>query len=84
MQKGETSTIDAQAKKAEEAKPKPRKLIEIAVDEKNMVYVNWEIDKKDLSITALCEALKLVASYQKPVIIQPKPSIIDFIRGRKT
>ena len=79
MQKAETSTIDAK----EAAKPKPVKLIEIAVDDTKMVYVNWEIDKKDLCITALCEALKLVCTYQKPIIIQPKPNLLDFVRGIK-
>ena len=83
MQKAETNALDAQAKKTEDAKPQPVKLVEIAIDDKNMVYVNWPMDKKELCITALCEALKLVANHQKPLIIQPKPSIIDFIRGVK-
>ena len=83
MQKAETSTLDAQKALEEAAKPKPNKLIEIAVDNNNMVYVNWPMDKKDLCITALCESLKLVAAHQKPVIIQPKPHIMDFVRGIK-
>lgn len=80
MQKGETSTIDA---KAVADKPKVSKLIDIAVDENNMVYVNWPMDKKELCITALCEALKLVASYQKPEPKIIKPSIMDFVKGIK-
>jgi hypothetical protein len=83
LQKAETNALDAQAKKVEDEKPKPIKLLEIAVDVNNMVYVNWPTDKRELCVTALCEALKLVASYEKPLIIKPKPSIIDFIRGVK-
>jgi hypothetical protein len=80
MQKAETSTIDAQ-KEAE--KPKIAKLLEIAVDEKNMVYVNWPVDKKELCLTALCEALKLVSTYQPKIVEAPKPRVMDFIRGIK-
>ena len=80
MQKAETSTLDAQ--KVVE-KPKVAKLIEISVDDKNMVYVNWPTDKKELCLTACCEALKLISTYQPPIIIQPKPSIMDFVRGIK-
>jgi hypothetical protein len=80
MQKAGTSTIDA---KAEIEKPKVSKLIDIAVDENNMVYVNWPMDKKELCITALCEALKLVANYQKPEPKIVKPSIMDFVKGIK-
>ena len=83
MQKAETNALDAEAKKTEAAKPQPVKLVEIAVDEKNMVYVNWPMDKKDLCITALCEAIKLVANHQKPLIIKPQPKIMDFVRGIK-
>jgi hypothetical protein len=80
MQKTETSTLDAQTVVE---KPKIAKLIDIAVDEKNMVYVNWPTDKKELCITALCEALKLVSTYEKPIIETPKPRIMDFIKGIK-
>ena len=80
MQRAETSTLDAQK---ETEKPKIAKLLDIAVDENNMVYVNWPIDKKELCLTALCEALKLVATYQKPIIETPKPKFTDFIRGIK-
>lgn len=80
MQRAETSTLDAQ-KVAE--KPKIAKLLDIAVDEKQMVYVNWPVDKKELCIVALCEALKLVSTYQPPVIIKPKPNMMDFIKGIK-
>lgn len=77
MQKAETSLIPDISK----PKPKIAKLIDIAVDETNMVYVNWPTDKRELCLTALCEALKLVASYK--VEEKPKPSLIDFIRGVK-
>lgn len=79
MQKAETSTIDAKAV----VKPKIAKLIEISVDENQMVYVNWPVDKKELSVSALCEALKLVSSYQPPQVIKPKPNFMDFVRGVK-
>ena len=77
MQKAETSLIPDQNPLE---KPKIAKLLDIAVDEKQMVYVNWPVDKKELCITALCEALKLVATYQPKIIEAPKPSIMDFIR----
>jgi hypothetical protein len=80
MQKAETSTLDMPK---EATKPKIAKLIEISVDENQMVYVNWPIDKKELCLTALCEALKLVATHKPIEIIQPKPSIMDFVRGIK-
>lgn len=80
MQKAETSTLDAQ--KVVE-KPKISKLIEISVDDKQMVYVNWPIDKKELSLIALCEALKLVSTHKPVEIIKPKPSVMDFVRGIK-
>lgn len=80
MQKAETSILDAQAVVE---KPKIAKLLEIAVDEKQMVYVNWPVDKKELCIIALCEALKLVSNYQPPIIEKPKPAFMDFIRGVK-
>ena len=83
MQKAETSVLDAEAKVEAVAQPKPVKLIEIAVDEKNMVYVNWPVDKKELCLVALCEALKLVSTHQPKIIEAPKPKIMDLIRGVK-
>ncbi len=80
MQQAETSTIDA---KAVVEALKPVKLIDIAVDSKNMVYVNWPMDKKELCLIALCEALKLVSTYQPKIIEPPKPNIMDFVRGIK-
>ena len=80
MPSPETNLLDAQK---EIEKPKLAKLIEISVDEKQMVYVNWPVDKKELTIVALCEALKLVAGYQSPIVQVHKPSIMDFIRGVK-
>ena len=80
MQKAETSLIPDQNPKD---KPVLSKLMDIAIDEKNMVYINWPTDKKDICITALCESLKLVCTYQPPVIIKPKPSMMDFVKGIK-
>ena len=78
MQRAETGALDA---KKELEKPKIAKLLELSVDEKNMVYVNWPVDKRELCLTALCEALKLVATYEQKIIQAHKPSIMDFVRG---
>ncbi len=80
MQKAETSTINAEV---EAKKPVLTDLVKISTDEEKRIYVNWPVDKKDLCITALAEAIKLVASYLPPVIEKPKPNIIDFIKGIK-
>jgi len=79
MQKAVTGVLDGQAV----AQPQLTKLLDIAVDDKNMVYVNWPVDKKELCITALCEAIKLVAQYQTKIIVPKKPNFMDFIRGKK-
>ena len=83
MQKAETSVLDAEAKVIELGKPTPVKLLEIAVDEKNMVYVNWPQNKKELCLVALCEALKLVSTYQPNIVEPHKPNLMDFIKGIK-
>ncbi len=83
MQKAETSTIDAAAKVETIEKPKPVKLMDIAIDEKQMVYVTWPQDKKELCLVALCEALKLVSTYKPAVVEVHKPNIMDFVRGIK-
>ena len=80
MQKAETSLLDAQK---EAQKPKVTELLKIAVDEEKKIYVNWPADKKELCLVALAEAIKLVATYQMPQIIRPKPSFLDFVRGIK-
>ena len=80
MQKAETNLLDA---KEVTKKPVLTKLIDISVDEEKKIYVNWPPDKKELSIVALAEAIKLVATYQLPQIIKPKPSFLDFVRGIK-
>jgi len=84
LQKAETSTIDA---KKEVEKVKRAKLLHIEVDENQMIYVNWPTDKKELCITALCEAIKLVSTYQKPIIETPKTGFLhglkNFALGRK-
>ena len=79
MQKAETSTIDA---KAVVEKPKLMKLLEISVDKDNKIYVNWPTDKKELTIVALAEAIKLVETFKQPE--KPKPKFMDFVRGIKT
>ena len=80
MQQAETSVL-----KAEEVAKKPQvtKLIEISVDDQKRVYVNWPADKKELCIVALAEAIKLVETYEQPVIVKPKPKLMDFVRGIK-
>ena len=80
MQKAETSTLDAQK---ETQKPKVTELLKIAVDEEKKIYVNWPVDKKELCLVALAEAIKLVATYQMAQIIKPKPNFMDFVRGIK-
>jgi len=80
MQKAETSVIDAETAAT---KPQLQKLLEISVDKDNKIYVNWPVDKKELCIVGLAEAVKLVATYQAPQIIKPKPSIMDFVKGVK-
>lgn len=80
MQKAETSTVDAQK---EAKKPKIVDLMKISVDEEMKIYVNWPMDKKELCLVALAEAVKLVATYQPPQIIRPKPRFMDFVRGLK-
>jgi len=80
MQKAETSTLDMPK---EATKPKIAKLIEISVDENQMVYVNWPTDKKELCLSAMCEALKLVSIYKSPIVEVHKPSVLDFVRGIK-
>ena len=80
MQKAETNTLDAQ--KTAQTK-NIVKLLDIAVDENNMVYVNWPVDKKEICLVALCEALKLVSTYKPVEPIIHKPSLMDFVTGRK-
>ena len=80
MQKAQTNALDAQAV---QEKPKVVKLLDIAVDENQMIYVNWPVDKKELCVTALCEALKLVCNYQQPIIEKATPSFMNFVRGIK-
>ena len=80
MQKAETSIIDA---KPVVDKPVLTKLIDISIDAKNMVYVNWPIEKKEICLIALCEALKLVSTHKAVEPIIHKPKFMDFIRGEK-
>lgn len=70
--------------KAPEVKPQPKvtQLITIGVDEEKKIYVNWPVDKKELAIVALAEAMKLVGTYQSN-IVKPQPKFMDFIRGVK-
>jgi hypothetical protein len=80
MQKADTGTIDA---KAVTTAPKVTKLLDIGIDDKNMVYVNWPVDKKEVCLVALCEALKLVSTYKQAIIEPSKPHFMDFVRGIK-
>jgi hypothetical protein len=80
MQKPETGLLDTQAVAK---KPVITKLLEISIDEEKKIYVNWPADKKEFCIVAMAEAIKLVETYQQPVIIKPKPSLMDFVRGVK-
>ena len=79
MQKAETGLLVTDPNQ----RPKVATLLTISLDEKNMVYVNWPIEKKELCLNALCEAMKLVALYQPKIIEPPKPRMMDFIRGIK-
>lgn len=80
MQKAETSLIPDQNP---EGKPKLIDLVKISIDESKKIYVNWPLDKKELSLLSLAEAIKLVASYQDNKIVKPAPRFTDFIRGIK-
>ncbi len=69
-------------------KPKVAKLIEIAVDEEQKVYVSWPEDKKELCITALAEAIKMIGTYQTKVIVPNKQNnflqnVGKFLQGVK-
>ena len=86
MQKAETGLLDT---KKETEKPILTRLVDISVDEKKMIYVNWNIDKKEQTLVALAEAVKLVATYKKPLVEEVKrPTFIEgtrnFLMGRKT
>ena len=80
MQKTETGILPQQ----EEKKPELTQLANVAVDKDNKIYINWPVDKKELVLVALGEAVKLVATYQANTIVKPKPNIMDFVRGIKT
>ena len=78
MQKVETGTLE---KPKEELKL--TKLADVSIDKDNKIYVNWAIDKKELVVVGLAEAIKLVETYKPSEIIKPKPSFRDFIMGIK-
>ena len=80
MQKAETGILPAQSKL------ELTKLADVAIDKDHKIYVNWPVDKKDLVITGLAEAIKLVANYQSKVIKPDEvnqPSLMDFVKGVK-
>jgi hypothetical protein len=84
MQKGETGTINAEA---EAKKPNLTQVANIAIDEKGLLYVNWDLRRKEQTLVALAEAIKLVSTH-KPNIIEPaRPSFIEgtrnFLLGKK-
>jgi hypothetical protein len=80
VQKAETSLIP-DPNPAE--KPKLADLVDIKVDESGKFHVKWPLDKKELVITGLAEAIKLVSTYNPPQIIKPQPKFTDFLRGIK-
>ena len=79
MQKAETGVLPEVEKK-----PELIQLANVAVDKDNKIYINWPVDKKELVLVALGEAIKLVATYQPDVIVKPQPKFMDFVRGIKT
>jgi len=80
MQKAETGILPKQ----EAEKPVLTKLAEVSVDKDNKIFVNWPVDKKQLVIVALAEAIKLVETYVQSNLVTPnKPNFMDFVRGKK-
>ena len=78
MQKAETGTLEQPKKEIHVTK-----LAEVSVDAENKIYVNWPTDKKELVITGLAEAIKLVANYKANIVEKADPSLMDFIKGVK-
>ena len=78
MQKAGTGVLEKPKEKLEVTK-----LADVSIDKDNKIYVNWPIDKKELVIVGLAEAIKLVETYKPNVIVKPKPKIMDFITGKK-
>lgn len=79
MQKAETGVMEKPKKEVHLTK-----LADISVDKDNKIYVNWPVDKKELVLMSLAEAMKLVISYRANIIEKPKPNFMDFVRGTKT
>ena len=81
MQKAETGLLPKQ----EDKKPDLdlTKLADIAIGKDNKVYVNWPVDKKELVLVGLGEAIKLIATYKADVIVKPQPKFLDFVKGIK-
>ena len=77
MQKASTGTLE------KPKTPELTKLADISIDKDNKIFVNWPVDKKELVIVGLAEAIKLVETYKSNTIVQLKPNFIDFIKGRK-
>lgn len=62
---------------AETPKETAREVVAIAVTSAGRVLVKGKLaDEKNLILTALGEAIKIVANYEKPMIVKP-----DFIGG---
>ena len=62
------------------------KLIDIATDKDGKIYVNWPVDKKELCVTALAEAIKLVATYENKIVAPQtdfKTGLRNFLTGKK-
>ena len=78
MQKVEAGTLE---KPKEELKL--TKLADVSIDKNNKIYVNWAVDKKELVVVGLAEAIKLVETYKPSEIVKPKPNFMDFVKGIK-
>ena len=82
MQRAETAVLEKPQEKLELTK-----LADVSIDKDNKIYVNWAIDKKELVVMGLAEAIKLVETYKPsdklPEIIKPKPNFMDFVKGIK-
>jgi len=85
MQMAETGLLDT---KKELEKPVLTRLVEISIDEKKMLYVNWNLNKKEETLVALGEAIKLVVTHKPQITEVRRPTFIEgtrnFLMGKKT
>ena len=87
MLENEEKKEEAQGSQVSESpikvKPDISQLIQIGVDANSKIYVNWPVDKKELCIMALAEAMKLVATYEQKIVKPAGNPIMNFVRGKK-